>query len=215
MPATCCRVRSVVRAALVPLALLAFAPAGPAAAQAFVPSGRILSVGLGGGVTVPVSDAKDAFDNGINGHGFVRLNLPLFPIQPRLDFTFQKLDVKDVAFAAPDFTGGESFTGGDQQVLSTLAQGQIALIQAGPVQPYLVAGVGFSSFKTTLDGGTTSGTIEDRTTKFTVSGGAGVNVKLGPVSGYVEGRLDNIMNDGELVDFSSVQLVPVSFGIVF
>lgn len=189
--------------------------AAPATAQTFAPSGRILSIGLGGGVTVPVSDAKDAFDSGFNGHGFVRLNLPLFPIQPRLDFTFQKLDVKDVQFAAPDFASGGTYTGGEQQVLSGLAQAQLALVRSGPVQPYVVAGVGLSSFKTTLEGDTGTASVDDTATKLTVNGGAGVNLKLGGLSGYVEGRIQNIMNDGELVDFKSVQLVPVSFGIVF
>jgi len=181
----------------------------PAAAQSLAPGGRIVSIGLGGGVTVPVSDAQDAFNNGYNGHGFVRLNLPAFPIQPRIDFTFQKLDIEDVSFIAPDFTGGE------QQAMSALAQGQFAILGAGPVRPYLVAGVGWTGLTTTLDGGTTTGTVEDKTTEFTVSAGAGVNIKLGPLSGYVEARLNNIMSDGALISLDSVQLVPVTFGVVF
>ena len=189
--------------------------AGPAGAQNFAPSGKIVSFGLGGGMTVPVDDAKSAFDNGINGHGFVRLNLPVFPIQPRLDFTFQKLDIKDVSFVDPALGAGGTFNEGEQSVFSGLAQAQLALIKAGPIQPYLVAGVGLSSLKTKLEGDPGTDNVSESATKVTVNGGAGLNVKMGPISGFVEGRLNNIVNDGELMDFKSVQLVPVSFGLVF
>ncbi len=36
-----------------------------------------------------------------------------------------------------------------------------------------------------------------------------------PGMNFIEGRIDNIMSDGELVDLDSIQLVPVSFGFVF
>jgi hypothetical protein len=189
---------------------LALCAAGPALAE---PGQHIVSVGLGGGVVVPVSDARHAFDNGFNGHGYVKFNLPLLPIQPRLDFVFQKMDLKDVDFVAPDFAPG-SYTGGDQQIIGGLAHLQFNLIKAGPIQPYLVAGVGLSSLKTSLDedGG---GSVSESTTKLTVDGGGGILARLGPVSAFVEGRINNVVNDGKVIDFKSVQTVPVSFGIVF
>lgn len=205
---------AVLAFALAALVVAAALP-GAASAQNFAPSGRILSFGLGGGVTVPVDDAKNAFDHGFNGHGFVRLNLPVFPIQPRLDFTFQKLDIKDISFVDPTLGAGGTFNEGEQSVFSGLAQAQLALIKAGPIQPYLVAGVGISSLKTKLEGEPGTDNVSESATKLTVNGGAGLNVKLGPVSGFVEGRLNNIVNDGELMDFKFVQLVPVSFGLVF
>jgi opacity protein-like surface antigen len=207
----------VLARALVPAlaAVLAATTASPAAAQNFAPSGKLLSFGLGGGVTVPIDDARSAFDSGINGHGFVRLNLPVFPIQPRLDFTFQKLDIKDIAFVDPALGVGGTYSEGEQSVFSGLAQAQVALIRAGPIQPYLVAGVGLASMKTKLEGDPGTDNVSQSATKLTVNGGAGLNVKLGPISGFVEGRLDNIVNDGELMNFDSVQLVPVSFGLVF
>jgi opacity protein-like surface antigen len=188
---------------------------GAASAQNLAPSGRIVSFGLGGGVTVPVDDARSAFDNGFNGHGFVRLNLPVFPIQPRLDFTFQKLDIKDIAFVDPTLGAGGTFNEGEQSIFSGLAQAQLALLKAGPIQPYLVAGVGLSSLKTKLEGEPGTDNVSESATKLTVNGGAGLNLRMGPISGFVEGRIHNIVNDGELMDFESVQLVPVSFGLVF
>jgi hypothetical protein len=37
-------------------------------------SSRMVSFGIGGGVSVPLSDASDAFKTGYNGQGFVRFN---------------------------------------------------------------------------------------------------------------------------------------------
>jgi opacity protein-like surface antigen len=200
-------------AALAAVVLALAASAAPAVAQNFAPSNKLVSFGIGGGVTVPVGDSRDAFDNGVNGHGFVRLNLPLFPIQPRFDFSFQRMDLKDVSFA--NTQGPSPYTEGEQRVLAGLAQAQFALIKAGPIQPYLLAGVGFANVETKLEGDPGTASLSGDTTKLAVNGGAGVNIKMGPVSGFLEGRIDNIMNDGELVDFESIQLVPVSFGIVF
>ena len=184
--------------------------AGAAFAQE--PAAKLVSVGLGGGVAVPVSDVKAAFDTGVNGHGFVKFNLPAFPIQPRLDLLYQKMDVKNPADLSSQFAPG-SYMDGNQQTLGGLATMQFDIIKLGPVRPYLVAGLGLSSFKTSLEA--TDGTTESlKQTEFTVSGGGGVQAKLGPVSAFLEGRLNNVVNNGEVVDFNSIQTVPVSFGVV-
>lgn len=195
--------------------LLAAALASPASAQNAAPSNRIVSFGIGGGVTVPVDDAKDAFENGFNGHGFVRLNLPMVPIQPRFDFSFQKMNIKDVSFVDPALAAGGTYNEGEQRVLAGLAQAQLSLIKAGPIQPYIVLGVGFANMNTKLEGDPGTDNVSDNVTQLAVNGGGGFNLKLGPVSGFIEARLDNIVSDNKLVDFKSIKLVPVSFGLVF
>jgi opacity protein-like surface antigen len=186
------------------LALLA-SGFGPAAA------GSLVSIGLAGGVSVPVNDVASAFDDGVAGQGFVKFNIP-FIITPRLDFVFQDMDIKDPSIVSPDFGPG-NFTGGTQQIMSGLAHAQFNLLTAGPITPYLLLGVGISNLETTLDeegGGSTSRS----STQVTVDGGAGVLVKVGPIKAFVEGRLANVVNDGEVIDFESVQTVPVTLGIV-
>src|SRR5262249_37193010 len=59
-------------------------------------SQRMISFGIGGGVAVPVADAKDAFKTGFNGQGFVRFNLHGLPVQPRLEFSLSHFDVDEV-----------------------------------------------------------------------------------------------------------------------
>ena len=178
---------------------------GPAAA------GSLVSIGLAGGVSVPVNDVASAFDDGVAGQGFVKFNIP-FIITPRLDFVFQDMDIKDPSIVSPDFGPG-NFTGGTQQIMSGLAHAQFNILTAGPITPYLIVGVGMSNLETTLDeegGGTTS----RNSTQVTVDGGAGVAVKVGPIKAFVEGRIANVVNDGEVIDLDAVQTVPVTLGIV-
>jgi opacity protein-like surface antigen len=168
---------------------------------------RFLSFGLGGGVTVPVSDAKDAFKNGFNGQGFVRLNLRFLPVSPRLDFTFSKFDLDDAKVG----------TTGTGQMLAGLANLQMYLIHGGPIRPYIVAGVGAYNVKTETDaaGAVTSQEVSD--TRFGVNGGAGLVIKLGSLlSLYAEGRVDNVFTqDKGLIETDQIQMVPVSFGLVY
>jgi len=174
-------------------------------------AGSLVSIGLAGGVSVPVSDVGSAFDEGVAGQGFVKFNIP-FIITPRLDFVFQDMDINDASIVSPDFGPGD-FTGGSQQIMSGLAHAQFNILHAGPITPYLIVGVGMSNLETTLDeeGG---GTTTRSSTQVTVDGGAGVLVKVGPIKAFVEGRLANVVNDGEVIDFESVQTVPVTLGIV-
>ena len=178
---------------------------GPAAA------GSLVSIGLAGGVSVPVNDVASAFDDGIAGQGFVKFNIP-FIITPRLDFVFQDMDIKDPSIVSPDFGPG-NFTGGTQQIMSGLAHAQFNILTAGPITPYLIVGVGMSNLETSLDeegGGTTSRS----STQVTIDGGAGVAVKVGPIKAFIEGRLANVVNDGEVIDLDAVQTVPVTLGVI-
>jgi opacity protein-like surface antigen len=200
--------------------LVAIAVMGaPASAQPPVESHHMISVGLGGGVSVPVSDAKDVFDNGFNGQGFVRLNLGALPITPRFDFTFNKFDIKSSS-ASSGIPSGLSYTGGTNTTLAGAANLQIPLMH-GPVSPYLIAGLGAYNVKTELDntsavyapGGNPN--TSNSETHFGINGGAGLIVKLGIVSLYAEGRVDNVYTDQGLIDSKSIQTVPVTFGLVY
>ncbi|HEY6196633.1 MAG TPA: outer membrane beta-barrel protein [Candidatus Eisenbacteria bacterium] len=203
------------RLALLSVALFVIALAPIARAQMGGPEGmgsnRLVSFGLGGGVSVPVSDAKDAFKTGFNGQGFARLNLKGLPISPRVDFTFSKFDVSSAKLAAPGATAGASGTG---QILAGVANLQYFLMPGGPARPYIVAGVGAYNFKTDISG--IPGATSKSDTRFGVNGGAGVLVKFGSmVSAFVEGRIDNVFSQKGFVNSDQIQVVPVTFGIVF
>ncbi len=182
--------------------------AGAASAQMHddLSSNRIVSFGVGGGVSVPVSDAKDSFKNGFNGQGFVRLNLRFLPVAPRVDFTFSKFNLDDAKVG----------TTGTGQVLAGLANVQFYLIHGGPVRPYIVAGVGAYNVKTETDAGGAYSAQSVSNTRFGVNGGGGLVIKLGSlVSLYAEGRIDNVYSDKGLIQSNQIQVVPVTFGLVF
>src|SRR5919204_3749064 len=160
------------------LALGVTAGTSRSAAQRPYESGstRPISIGLGGGVSVPVSDYRDSFKNGFNGQGFIRFNLRGLPIAPRLDFTFQKLNIKESQLSGTGFTGGKS------QIMSGLGNLTYSL-GVGPIRPYILAGLGVYNLKTEVE--TESGTSEPEAsntqTKFGINGGARLLIKLGGV----------------------------------
>src|SRR2546427_6361149 len=68
------------------LVVLAFLPNG-ASAQIGL-ARHFVTLGVGGGMSVPVSNAADALKNGYNLQGIARLNLPKLPVMPRFDLNF-------------------------------------------------------------------------------------------------------------------------------
>src|SRR5215470_19781901 len=178
--------RGLVSAVVCVLALAAV----PAFAQPPVQSTHLVSFGLGGGVSVPVADAKDAFENGYNGTGFVQLNVHQLPIALRLNFTFQKFN----------FDEAKVGTGGSGTVLGGLANVQYSL-GVGMLRPYIIAGLGAYNVKTEPDN---ASSVSD--TRFGVNGGAGLIVKLSQISLFAEGRVDNVFTEKGLIDTKQIQV---------
>jgi len=188
--------------------LLSLLPSAAARAQMGpAGSGRLISFGIGGGLSVPANDAADALKSGVNGQAFACVNLPGLPIRPRVDVTFQHFDLKQAQVVSPVATPGGTGT-----LLAGVANVQVPL-HHGFVEPYVVAGVGAYQVKADDGSGSASGTVSR--THFGVNGGAGVRVKLTVVSLYVEGRVDNVYSDQGVIDAKSIQVVPVSFGLVY
>ena len=163
---------------------------------------RLVTVGVGGGMSVPVSDAGDAFNNGFNVQGFARLNVPKLPVMPRFDLNFSRLAIDESQVGIP----------GTQQILSGLANLQISVLPLGPVRPYVVAGLGVYNLKTETEGVTPTSVSK---THFGINGGAGVALHLGMINGFIEGRVDNVYTEEGAIDANQVQFIPVTFGLTF
>jgi opacity protein-like surface antigen len=163
---------------------------------------RFVTVGVGGGMSVPVNNAGDAFKNGFNVQGFARLNVPRLPVMPRFDLGFSRFNLDDVQIGVP----------GTSQVLAGLANLQLGIMPLGPVRPYVIAGLGAYNLNTKVEGATPT---SDSKTHFGINGGAGVTLHLGSINGYVEGRVDNVFTEKGMIDTQQVQLVPVTFGLTF
>ncbi|MEK7329775.1 MAG: hypothetical protein AAB113_03140 [Candidatus Eisenbacteria bacterium] len=89
-------------------------------------------------------------------------------------------------------------------------------VSAGPVKRYIIAGLGAFNTRTDV---ANAGKLSQ--TQFGVDGGAGVEFRLGAISGFIEGKLQNIFTDqgfssalGSAKEFST-RIIPVTFGVFF
>lgn len=138
---------------------------------------RMVRVGFGGGVSVPISDSKDALKNGINGQGYLLFRLPGGLPAFRVNLSYQKFDFKDIAL----HTGQ---TGGDTQVLGGTGGFSLSLLRSGPARPYIAAGLGAFDVRTAIVMASSSSKVS--ATKFGVDGGTGLALKLGRIDGFIE-----------------------------
>jgi hypothetical protein len=82
------------------------------------------------------------------------------------------------------------------------------------VRPYIVAGLGAYNSKTDISG--VPNVSGSSSTDFGINAGGGFVFKLGSaVSGYAEGRIDNVYSNGGFVSSDQVKVIPVTFGLVF
>ena len=203
--ATCC-------ASLVGLVACASQAVGqfPAGRGVSAEPQHMIRVGFGGGMTVPVSDAGDAFKNGVNGQGFVLVQLPGGLPALRFALSYDRMSIKPTT-ANPAPTGEDE--AGHSRILGGIAGLKLHLLP-GHVRPYVMAGLGAFN----VDGlvaSTATGSTES-STNFGIDGGAGVELKFGRLAAFAEGRIQNIYtkNSGVIAK-NSIQSVPVTFGVIF
>jgi hypothetical protein len=170
-----------------------------------MPTDRMVRFGFGGGVVVPREGATVmSVKTGMQGQGFMLIQLPggLPALRMNVDYAKMKFD-------RPTTPGAATTLSGDRKVLDGVAGIRLDLIR-GPVRPYVLAGVGAFRMEDVV------GATSFSDTNFGADGGAGISFKLGPISGFVETRLQNVWTKKEgFVDTKSVQSFPVSFGLLF
>ena len=205
-PSSSLRSRLAPAALALGLALTASTAGAQSLDQAAAASRRPISIGIGGGVVVPREGASVyQLEQGMQLEGFALVRLPggFPPLRLTLDYAKMKFDPASLA-GAP---GGAADA--ERTMLNGVASLNFELLR-GPVRPYILAGVGAFSVKDVA----ASESFED--VNFGLDGGAGVAVKLGPISGFVEARLQNVYTKEQgLVDTKSIRSIPVTFGIVF
>lgn len=171
---------------------------------------HMVRIGFGGGVTVPVSDARDAFKDGVNGTGFVLVHLTQGLPALRFAFSYDRFKLKPVSGVTP--AAGED-EAGHSQILGGTAGIKLHLIP-GPVRPFVMAGLGAFNVRQLVNAA--SGSTTTSQTNFGVDGGAGVEIKIGRIAAFAEGRVQNVYTkSGGLVNKNSIQSIPVTFGLLF
>jgi len=174
-------------------------------------TGKTFRFGLSGGVSVPVNDIEATWDNGWNAQAFLLFHFPALPFTVKGAINFQRFDQKfEISTPGVELNGSTNMYSG-------LGNVNMTILKLGPLRPYLTAGLGGYYLDTTVN--TADSTQSDSQFKFGINGGAGVGFDIGKVTGFLEGRIDNIYTDqgfSESVENpSSISVVPVSFGIIF
>ncbi len=199
---------------IVVVVALAAGFAGRAAAQMPLSSGsgeehHLIRIGFGGGASVPTAHAADALKTGVNGEGFVLVDLGMGLPALRFNLGYQRFNYKDVITGA---TGS-----GQNSMLSGVGGLNLPLFSLGPIRPYLTGGVGAFDLKDSFSGATppTTTAAAASAIHFGIDGGGGVQLKLGRLEAFVEGRIQNVYTDQGVINAKTIQAIPVTFGIMF
>ena len=166
---------------------------------------RAVNFGIGGGVSLPVRDARDLYKTGFNGQGFMRIDVGGWPFSLRGDFSYQIFELEGASLAG---TGSSSGTG---TLLAGLGGLQWTLGR-GRVRPYLLASAGAYNLKSEPDAPNAPVTSA---THFGFDGGGGILFNMGTLLLYAEGRLDHVLTHGDVVPADAIDVVPISVGVIF
>jgi opacity protein-like surface antigen len=161
-----------------------------------------ISVGVMGGLSLPMGDLADGVESGYNITG----NIYFRPGSSKLTFR------GDVGYESFSAKGSNSIAGFDLNVLSVTGNVLFPLgsaVAEGGIRPYLIGGGGL--YRSTAEGtGAASGFDTDATNDLGIAVGGGVEFKLAGFSTFAEARFVNVFGDGD-----SARWVPVTFGIRF
>jgi hypothetical protein len=174
-------------------------------AQQQLANNYILSLGVGGGATIPTGNGGSSVKTGINGQAYALVQLPGF-FALRFNFGYQKFDY--------NLNNSLGATPGTREILSGVGGLQINLLH-GPVRPYITAGVGAFELKGPTDSSVTTTSSTMSRINFGIDAGAGLALAMGRVSAFVEGRVQNVYtkDGGFIKSAKQINVVPVTFGL--
>lgn len=159
---------------------------------------KTVSLGVSGGLSLPMGDFGEGLNSGYNITGHVYFKpASLQAIRLRGDVSFDRWAVDgagDANSRALGFTGNVVY---DFPTQST-----------SMVKPYVIGGLGLYNNKSSVNIGGADFSGSD--TNLGLQAGAGLTFQLSGFSTFVEGKLVNVFSDG-----SSARFVPITFGVRF
>jgi hypothetical protein len=169
-----------------------FCPTAPIEAQ------RPISIGIAGGVSVPVGDLRDGVGTGWHALGTLALSTLMQPLGLRLDIAYNHFAFTDEM----ETTLGED---GSQTVGSATLNATYRLpMTNSPLSPYLITGLG--AYRTECSVGPGCGT----TTRYGWNIGLGTKLYVLGFRSFLEARYHRT-DRGD----SDVHFFPVTFGVMF
>ena len=147
------------------------------------------SFGLGGGLTMPLSDYSQIDNTGWHLFGKVDFGVPMSPVTFRVDGMYAQTTAQSTTLGTTT-----KLAGGTADIVYHVPLGVPGL------KPYLIAGGGL--YNVNPGGGSE--------TKFTWGGGLGTAIGLGPLHAFVEARYLSVQ-----LDPTPLKFAPVTAGISF
>jgi hypothetical protein len=157
-----------------------------------------ISLGLAGGVALPLSDFSDDVVPGWRALGTLAVGVPLIPLGLRVDAAYDRFSVDRA------LVGTTSSPSGSRRIASLTANVTYRLLPLPIVSPYLIGGGG--SYNVGCGGDITC----ESSTYFGWNGGVGLRFGALGVHAFAEARYHHVNVSG-----ASVQYVPVTFGLMF
>lgn len=159
---------------------------------------RPISIGVGGGVSIPEGDLGDGVNAGWHALGTVALSTLMQPLGLRLDVAYNRFAFSDEAEASL----GEA---GHQTVGSATLNATYRLpMTDSPLSPYLISGLGAYRSECSV------GPACDATTRYGWNVGLGTKLYVLGFRSFLEARYHRTER-GEM----DVNYFPVTFGVLF
>lgn len=155
---------------------------------------RSVSVGVSGGLSLPMGDLGDVANSGYNltGHLFFK-PAALQSVRLRADVSFDRWDYKDVVV----FEGSTRAIGFVGNVVYDFPTESSSMLR-----PYALGGLGIFNAK--------NSETDESDTNLGLQVGGGLTFQLSGFSTFAEARFVNVFGDG-----SSSRYVPITFGVRF
>ena len=162
-------------------------------------SQRLLSVGLGGGVSLPQGDLRDAATTGWNALATLVLSTPMQPLGLRADVAYNQFSLDEAT------TGAVLGASGHENIGSATLNATYRLPTPGsPASPYLIAGLG--AYRT--DCSVRAACAAD--TRFGWNVGLSTKLYVLGFRSFLEARYHRAKANG-----ASVNYFPVTLGLMF
>lgn len=194
---------------MIGLAALVALPATLSAQQS-----RPVSIGVSGGVSLPMGDLSDGFSPGFNVGGHVAIKPASWSnLSLRIDGTYDRFSSKDEVEIL-----GLSSNLSNIGITGNLV---FAFPQSSPavVRPYVLGGAGAYISKVTVESnGTSLSGSSGNETNVGIQGGVGIMFNLSGFTTFLEAKFVNVFSnsdDNSSNSASSARWIPITFGVRF
>jgi len=168
--------------------------------------------GIAGSAEIPIQNQSDVFATGWNGTALLAINFGDSPFGIRVDGSYGEIKTKSDL---------QAFVGTGTTRLITGTADFVIGARHGPVQPYLIGGVGAYDLRFQGQQVDTGNVFSDSTTRFGWNAGLGIAFPVGSMAIFVEARYTSVSTDGNRFSDSvhtggsRFTYVPVNVGFIF